>query len=186
MTLDAGTLDNATAATVTSFGTHGSRLRAYGQNGSNASAAWPSANAALLIPFAIAVPTTFTGAFFVAGTSPGTATFDLGIYRDDFTRVASLNLQSAVNTTGAVLPVGGGSFASPVTVPRGRYFMAMSAAATSITAHAVVPGNQVLRALGMFTATSSHPLPATITPASMGTTAYFPMMGLTTTANAVL
>lgn len=146
------------------------------------STAWPSANAAFLVPFVVSTPTTFVEMFFVTGTTPGTTNYDLGLYRDDFTRIASLGATAAANTTDTLLPVGGGSIGT-VTLPRGRYYMAMSSAATTLTVRALAPTNQLCRALGMFQMAAAHPLPATITPASMGATTFIPTIGLATVPN---
>jgi len=186
MTYTAGVQDGSNANALTSFFSTGPLLRALGNNASPASTAWPANNDAYAVPFRLSVPVAFVGCFFMAGTTPGTTNYDLGIYRDDFTLVTSLGATAAVSTTGAVLPVGGGTFATSVTLGRGRYFMAMSSAATTLTAAAIAPTNQVLRAVGMFKMATAHPLPSTFVPASMGTTTFMPLMGLTTTANAVL
>jgi len=186
MTYTAGVQDGSNATTWTSYTSNGALLKALGNNASPTSTAWPANNDAYAIPFRLSVPVTFVGCFFIAGTTPGTTNYDLGIYRDDFTLVTSLGATAAVSTTGAVLPVGGGTFTTPVTLGRGRYFLAMSSAATTLTAAAIAPANQALRALGMFKMATAHPLPSTFVPASMGTTAFMPVMGLTTTANAVL
>lgn len=169
-----------TSATI-----HGGKTRAFHVAAVPLSVAWPVNNDAYLIPFYVSVPTTFVEMFFFSGTTPGTANFDLGIYRDDFTRIVSLGATAAVNTTDAIQPVGGGNIAD-TTLPRGRYYMAMSAAATSITARAAANSNDFLRALGMKKMATAHPLPATVTPASMGTTAFMPQLGMTTTVDAVL
>jgi len=186
MTYTAGVQDGTNATTLTSYTSNGALLRLLGVTSSPASTAWPANNDAYAIPFRLSVPVAFVGCFFMAGTSPGTTTYDLGIYRDDFTLITSLGSTAAVNTTSAVLPVGAGTFTTPVTLARGRYFMAMSSAATTLTAAAIAPTNQILRALGMFKMATAHPLPSTFVPASMGATTFMPLMGLTTTANAVL
>lgn len=159
----------------------GAKNRSFGGTAIPGSNTWPVANQAILIPFIVHVPTTFPEIFFQAGTAPGTANFDLGIYREDFTRVASLGATASVNTTDAILPVGGGAFAAPVTLPRGRYYIAMSAAATTITVRGLAPGNGITRAYGCLTMATAHPLPATITPGQGST--LIPTLGLTTITN---
>ena len=116
MTYTAGIQDGSNATAWTSFSSYGPVVRALGANASNASTAWPANNDAYAVPFRLSVPATFVGCYFIAGTSPGTTTYDLGIYRDDFTLVTSLGSTAAVSTTGAVLPVGGGTFTTPVTL----------------------------------------------------------------------
>jgi hypothetical protein len=167
----------------------GPRLQVIGTAATPTSQAWPANNDAYLIPFLVSTPVTFSRIFFGAGTSPGTANYDLGIYNDAFGLIRSLGATASVNTTDALLPVGGGAFTTPVTLTRGRYFVAMSAAATSITVRGAATGvtaNQVLRAVGMFKMASAHPLPSTFVPASMGTTAFIPTVGLMTTASTIL
>ena len=187
MTYTAGVLDPGRGALWTSMGILGPMLRNFHAiSASPASTAWPANNDAYAIPFQVSGVVTFTGAFMFSGTSPGTTNFDLGIYRDDFSRVASLGATAAVNTTGAIQPVAGGTFSTPVTVPRGRYFMAMSSAATTLTVSAATNGNQVSRAFGLFKMATAHPLPDPFVPASMGTTAFMPSIGLMTAANTVL
>ncbi len=161
----------------------GARSRGFQIGAVPASVAWPIANTAYVIPFAVSTPVTFAEMFFFTGTTPGTANFDLGIYRDDFTRIANIGATACVNTTDAVMPAGGGAFATPVTLTRGRYYMAMSAAAITITVRAAVYGNDFCRAFGMFQMATAQPLPATFTPASMGTTAFIPTIGMTTITN---
>ena len=187
MTYEAGVLDASRGgSTWTSFGVLGPVLRTFHIASGATSTAWPANNDAYLVPFLIDDPVTFTGAFFMAGTSPGTTNYDLGIYRDDFTLVRSLGATAAVNTTDAILPAAGGTFSTAVTLVRGRYYMAMSAASTALTVRAAVNGNQFFRALGMFKMATAHPLPAPFVPASMSTTAFMPAIGLMTAANTVL
>lgn len=168
---------------LTTMSILGSRRRAWQAASVPASVAWPVANDAYLIPFELSGPDTFNEMFFIAGTTPGTANFDLGVYRENFTRIASLGATAAVNTTDALLPAGGGAFSTPITLPPGRYYMAMSAAAITITCRAAVPTNEFCRAIGMQKMAAAHPLPATITPASMGTTAFIPTLGLSWITN---
>jgi hypothetical protein len=161
----------------------GTKIRSYAAALSPVSTAWPVANTAFVIPFVVSTPVTFAEMFFVSGTGPGTANFDLGIYGDDFKLIRSIGATASVNTTDAILPAGGGAFTTPVTLTRGRYYMAMSAAAITITVRAAVNANGFPRALGMFQMATAQPLPTTFTPASMGTTAFIPTIGATTITN---
>jgi hypothetical protein len=145
---------------------------------------WPSANAAYLIPFNLEGPMTFAEMFWLSGTSPGTTNLDLGIYREDFTRVSSTGAIAAVNTSGIIQPAGGASLSpGPVTIGRGRYYLAMSSASALLSVRAHQPANHVCRALGMVTMASAHPLPSTITPASMGSTSFIPDIGAASITN---
>lgn len=189
MTYTAPILDGQHGVLWTSGTMLGPRLQAIGAAATPTSQAWPANNDAYAIPFLVSSPVTFIRIFFQAGTSPGTANFDLGIYTDTFGLLRSLGATASANTTDAVLPVGGGSFTTPITLTRGRYFVAMSAAATSITVRGAATGltaNQVLRTVGMFKMASAHPLPSTFVPASMGTTAFCPTVGLMTAASTIL
>lgn len=159
----------------------GARMRAFGNPSVPTSTAWPTANTAILVPFTVGYPVTFPEIFFQAGTTPGTTNYDLGIYRDDFTLIAALGATAAVSTTDAILPVGGGAFASPVTLQPGRYYVAMSSASGSLTVRAISAGNSIPRALGCLSMATAHPLPATVTPAQA--TAIIPSLGLTTITN---
>jgi len=187
MTYIAGALDAGRGATWTSMGILGPLLRNFHAiSASPASVAWPANNDAYAIPFLVPAAVTFTGAFMFTGTLPGTTNYDIGIYREDFTRVASLGATAAVNNSGSLQPASGGTFSTAVTVPRGRYFMAMSAASTTFTVSATVNANHISRAFGLFKMATAHPLPDPFVPASMGTTAFMPTIGLMTAANTVL
>lgn len=161
----------------------GSKNRAFGQpTSAPTSTTWPTANTAILVPFVVETPVTFAECFFQAGTTPGTTNYDLGIYRDDFTRITSLGSTAAVSTTDAYLPVGGGAFATPVTLTRGRYYMAMNSASTALTVRGITFTNAVTRAFGCLSmAVGTVALPTTITPAQA--TAVIPTIGLTTITN---
>jgi len=182
MSLVAGIADAARGPVWSTPVIVSARLRSFHVPVAPASAAWPQANLAILIPFLVSTPVTFAEIFFTAGTLPGTTTYDLGIYRDDFTRIISLGSTAAVSTTDAILPVGGGALSTPTTLSRGRYYLAMSSAAITLTCRAAVNGNGMVRALGMQQMAVAHPLPATITPATMGFN-YIPTVGLTTVTN---
>lgn len=183
MTFTAGILDGGTGTVWSTLTVFQGRIRAMAAAASTASAAWPNNNDAYLIPFQVAVPTTFIGGYYVAGTSPGTGNFDVGIYGDDFARIVSTGAVASVNTTDLIQ---GAAFTTPVTLQRGRYFMAVSAAATTVTGRGLAPANQTARALGVVKMATAYPLPTTVTPASMGTATFVPVILLTTLASAVL
>lgn len=177
MTLTSGPVESRQAAAISVLGQHAGRGRAYNSNLSPTSAAWPQANRAYLVPFYLSGPFLAQEIFFVSGTTPGTANFDLGVYRDDFTRIVSLGATAAVNTTDIPQPSGGGDIQDTL-LQAGRYYLAMSAAATTITVRAAAPTNSFLRALGMAQMDTAHPLPATITPASVGASTFMPNLFL--------
>ena len=184
MTLNAGFSETERSSVITTGTIFGRQFRQYGMAGGLASAAWPTANTAILIPFALAGPTTIAEMFWLTGTTPGTANYDLGIYDENFKRITNLGTTASVNTTNTILPAGGGALAAPVVLPRGRYYMAMVAAATTITVMSVALTNQVGRMMGLqIMAGANVPLPATITPASYGTNTVIPMVGMATITN---
>lgn len=159
----------------------GSAIRVMGGAIAPASAAWPGTNLAFALPFQVAGPITVVEAYVLTGTLPGTTAFDLGIYNDTFNLLASLGATNAVNTSNIIQPVGGGAFASPVTLNRGRYYMAMSAASTALTVMGHVISTTVLRPLGVYQM-AAHPLPTTFVPATMSWT-LLPPINLTTITN---
>lgn len=163
---------------------NGTRERMYGQSAIPLSAAWPANNQAYLIPFLLAGPVTITRLFFVSGTTPGTTNVDLGIYTEGFSLITSLGAKATVNTTDEMNPsAANGTLTTPVTLPRGRYYVAMSAASTGTTVRSLTATTaQAPRGLGMQTMATAHPLPSTVTPASMGTTAFIPTLGMMATA----
>lgn len=181
MPLTTALADTSRGPTWTSVSMIGSKARLFAVPLALTSTAWPTANTAILVPFSVGAPITFAEIFFQAGTNPGTANFDLGVYRDDFTRITSLGATASVNTTDAILPAGGGSLASPITLPRGRYYVAMSSAATSITVRGNTTTNGATRGYGCISMALAHPLPPTITPAQA--VAVLPLIGITTTTN---
>lgn len=161
---------------------HAFRFRTFGLSAVvPASTAWPANNDAYAIPFEVSTTLNIEEIFFQAGTSPGTTDYDLGVYNDQFQLLKSLGATASVNTSDALLPAGGGTFA--LTLPRGRYFLAMSAASTGLKVRASVNAFHMMRALGMFKMATAHPLPATFVPASMSTTAFMPTIGLATVTN---
>jgi hypothetical protein len=182
MSLTAGFKDSSVPAVLTSVIEHGLAFRAFHAALAPASTAWPAINRAYFVPFRVVTPLVVREMFFQAGTTPGTTAYDLGIYDDAFNRIVSLGATSAVSTTDAVLPAGGGDVADTSLSP-GRYYMAMSSAATTLTVRASVNANQFMRALGLQMMESAHPLPATATPISVGTSAFMPTIGLATVTN---
>jgi hypothetical protein len=178
MSLEAAWADAERVANWTTASIIGARNRAGGLGSIPASTAWPTANQAFLIPFVLSGPATIVKLFFQAGTTPGTTNYDLGIYDEGFHLLGSLGATAAVSTTDAILPVGGGTLATPLSLTRGRFYLAMSSASAALTVRAIAPGNQVPRAFGLQTMATAHPLPATVTPASMGTTNFIPQLGM--------
>ena len=186
MTYTAGPLDGAHAQLWSTATFLGLRYRSFTSAAAPASTAWPANNDAVAVPFLVSTPVTFVRAYFISGSTPGTTNYDLGIYNDTFGLIRSIGATACVNSSTAVQPVGGAAFTTPVTLTRGRYFMAMSAAATSMTVRAQANAVQIYRAFGLFKMASAHPLPTTFVPAAMATSGFMPSMGLLTAASIIL
>lgn len=180
MTVTAGVRDASHTFAWTTATIMGARLRSGATVAIPLSTAWPAANTAVLIPFLVSMPVTFEGMYIVTGTSPAVTTIDLGIYRENFTRITSIGSTATTTVTDQVMPVGGKLFPTLVTLTRGRYYMAASAALTTFTTRAAINGNQIMRALGMFKMATAHPLPSTFVPVSMASTAFMPLIGMLT------
>lgn len=148
----------------------------------SASTAWPTAGTAYLIPMELPQPYAFTEAFWISGTSPGTANVDVGVYDENFSLITSIGATASVNSTGALQPAGGKALSPVATLGRGRYYLAMSAAATTITTHSYTYTAALLRAMGVLQMASAHPLPATVTPAAMSATSV-PLFGVASVTN---
>lgn len=182
MTYSAGVRDSR-GPTLTSTMVTGPRLRAFASGTAPTSQLWPVANQAYAISFELAVPMPISEAWTYIGATGVVTTIDLGIYNDQFQRIASLGSTATTAGNNVISPAGGGVFATPFTLVRGRYYMAMSCAVNTLTVYANVQANHIVRALGMQTMATAHPLPPTFVPASMGTTAFIPTMGFSSTTN---
>lgn len=173
-------VDGAINPLMTTASVMGSKHK-FGNGANFTSAAWPANGMAILVPFEVYGMMAVNEMWFMTGTTPGTANFDLGLYYEDWTRIVSLGATAATNTTDAILPANGGALSgAPILLSPGRYYMAMSAAATTITTRSQVPGNGVTRAFGHASMASAHPLPTTITPAAAQN--YVPLIGMMTSA----
>lgn len=171
MTWTRGALYAPSGATISpwSLSSIGASIRAMG-GAAPASAAWPLANLALLIPFGVDEPVNIQKVWYQTGTLTG-GNLDIGVYDEAFARKfssgatarAGASILTYVDTT-------------DYTLAPGRYYLAMSADGTA-TYFAWAGAAGLCAALGVLEATASYPLPATITPA-ITTRAYIPHFGL--------
>ncbi len=135
-------------------------------------AAWPSANAAILIPFTVAIPTIITQIFWLVGTS-GTDNIDVGIYDSQGNKIISTG-STALSGTSANQIVD----ITDTTLQKGLYYIAVVMNGTTNTLSAMTPVAGLCRTMGIYSVATSFPLPSTITFA--GTTlAYIPRVHLT-------
>jgi hypothetical protein len=139
-----------------------------------ASAAWPSANLGIAIPFRVTTPIKFSNAFWHNGTTVSASYhIDVGIYSADGTKLGSIG--STAQGTASIIQ----TVALTTEIAPGQFYMAMScdnASATFWKSTGITLN--VCRALGMGQMSSALALPAAFTFAAMGY-AYIPVFGLT-------
>lgn len=135
---------------------------------------WPVANQALYVPFSLSTPITFSTMFLMVGTASGNV--DLGVFDSAGTKIVSTG-STAVSGSTAIQTI---SVTSTRLAP-GQYYLAMSYSASTGSAvfRVLVSNSQFLQAAGCAQQTSSLPLPATATFASI-TNTFVPMFGLST------
>jgi len=136
------------------------------------SGAWPAAGRAIYVPLFLPFEYPVKRVFWVNGASV-TGTADLGIYRDDFSRVFALGgaAQSGANSV---------QYTSVnLLLEPGAYYLALSLSNTAaMFRHALAVLN--MREAGCLQEDSAEPLPSTMTPAQLAS-AYWPLFGLTRT-----
>jgi hypothetical protein len=136
--------------------------------------AWPAANLAIYVPFAIPFQFNVRRVFWVNGSNL-TGNADLGVYTRTGARLFS---------TGATARSGASvtqytTLGTPLLLSPGDYYMALSAT-TSATGSFIrfAPGIlSDVRLVGPLQQTSANPLPATATYAALGQS-YWPLFGL--------
>lgn len=130
-----------------------------------ATAAWPTANKAIYIPFTIERQVTVFQVGWHNGTSPA-GTREVGVYRGNTKLISG----AATGTTASVVQLV--NVTDTVLTP-GQYWLA--ATDTGVTHwHAWAPVVPCATAMGILTQTSANPLPATKTPALDHALAYIP------------
>lgn len=144
-----------------------------------ASAAYPSANLALFLPFLLGSPTTVTKLCVVnGGTASGNV--DVGIYDAVGTRIASAGSTAQAGTNALQ------AFdITDVVLGAGLYYLAVAKDDTTGTILRVNPVAEILRAFGCFQMASAFPLPATATFATIAQ-AFVPAIGCLTGGRTVL
>jgi hypothetical protein len=138
--------------------------------------AWPTANKAVFVPFEINYPVTVVKGYWLNGGTVGTDSIDIGIY----------------DLAGNLIVSGGGTLSSGASVIqsvditdtlllRGNYYAAMAINGTTDTVSRITPASIAeAKALGLLEMTSAYVLPATVTYASITTTASLPLINFTT------
>ena len=141
---------------------------------SYASAAWPSANLAIYIPFRVASPVKILTLFWMNGTGTQSNNCDIGIFTADGTKIASSG-NTAKSGASAIQSV------NPTTQPTigpGLYYWGISNSGTQNFVRCNVFAGSQLRLMGVSQQASANALPATWTPASMAQQ-YIPFIGMT-------
>lgn len=121
------------------------------------SVAWPTANQAIYLPFAIPSTATFKRGYVYNGATAA-GSWDVGIYNEAGTRLASSGavVMAGINVIQVL------SLTANVTLTPGRYYMGLS----NTLATATVFGNAVnvtYRRSGLYTQATANPLPSTAT-----------------------
>lgn len=139
-----------------------------------ASAAWPTANKAFYIPFALEV-TANIQKVWVANGATASNNFDVGVYTEDGTKLYSTGsvAQSGTNTLQTVTP-------TAFLLNPGRYYIGMAMNGTTGTVFRYGVTAQGLSTMGILTQTSAFALPAVATFASASAETYVPLFGLAT------
>lgn len=138
-----------------------------------ASAAWPSANRAYLIPFSIDAPFKVARVFaYNGGTASGN--FDIGVYDRYGGLITSIG-STAQSGTSSIQQV---SIGSPPTLEPGIYCMAISRSNTTATNFRAAAPQNILTAAGMRQRDSSVPLPSTFDSFASMATDYLPVFGI--------
>lgn len=137
-----------------------------------ASAAWPSANLAIYVPFMLAAPYLVQRLWWANGATVA-GNVDCGVYTGDGTQLFHTGA-TAQATINVVQSVSNG----PTLLLPGAYYMALSASSGSATFFRLAPAAARLQAMGLAQQATAEPLPATFTLASMAQT-YIPVFGIT-------
>lgn len=152
---------------ITSF----DNIQSVWSQGVPASAAWPAANVAILVPFSVSTPVTVVEGFAYNGGTGG-GNFDIGIYDTSFVRLTSSgatarSASAVVNTTGMT---------NYTCVPGRYYYMAMSCDGTSNFIAATMAAG-ICESMGVLEDTGAYVLPDPLTPL-LTTRAFIPQFGL--------
>jgi hypothetical protein len=140
---------------------------------SESSLAWPTANLALLVPLVIGKPC-LVKRLVVANGGTNSGNIDMGIYRDDLTRIVSMG--STAQSAGNILQI---LDITDTPLAQGRYYLALAVDNTTATFYQRAVQAVILRGSGFLQMASAFPLPTTITPDSGGVAnGRFPGIGM--------
>lgn len=134
-------------------------------------AAWPAANDALFIPLVLDRPVTVSRMFAANGNVAGNA-IDLGIYTADGALIVSSGSAAQSGTITLQFLDVTDTYLSP-----GQYYMAAAANGTTATMRRFSTSIIIQQMLGVLKATSSFPLPTSVTFATV-TATYVPIIGV--------
>lgn len=137
-----------------------------------ASATWPAANRAIYMPVYLTADGTCTQLWTMNGAT-ALGNLDIGIFDSAGTKLFSSGAvaQSGTNT---IQPVD----ITDQWLPAGAYYIGLSHSTNTGTYFRYATGTVILRTLGLVQQATSHPLPASITPAAVAS-GYWPICGLT-------
>lgn len=141
------------------------------QMDATASAAWPSANLAIYVPFFTPVPFIAANMFTMNGAT-ASGNIDIGIYAADGTRLVSKGSTAQAGTSQTQ------AFAVSAVLAPGDYYMALAMDGTTGTAFRSAINARLAETLGCFTQAAAFPLPANATFAAYSQ-AYLPVFGVT-------
>lgn len=143
-----------------------------------ASAAWPTANKAIYVPFELDEEVEVLQFWWQNGTTVGTDNVDVGVYDESGTLMGK---------TGATLSAGAAAAqtvtVANLTLPAGRYYLAISVSGTTATFRAIAAGLTAYNSfLGILQQLTAHPLPATGSwvPVKVTGNDYIPIFGIST------
>lgn len=133
-----------------------------------ASAAWPTANKAIYVPFVLYRDVTVYQVGWVNGSGAQSGTREVGVYKLDGTKVVSGSATASGVTASQRVNV------TDTAVAAGAYYLAMSDSGTA-TLFSMAPVAPYCATFGILSQTSASPLPATATYAVDQTLAYVPL-----------
>lgn len=142
--------------------------------GAPASATYPTANLAILIPFNLPRDATIVKLWANNGATLS-GNIDVGIYDDAFAKIVSIGSTVQAGTANQLQEFD----ITDTTMIAGRYYLVVALDNTTATLMRFTPtvASSQLRQMGCAQMAAAFPLPATITPAII-TNFYLPLIGL--------
>lgn len=158
--------------TITTFHSDGTNAT---DSASAASSAWPSANRAIYIHFALNQSIIVTK-LFTANGSTASNSFDIGVFSSDGTKLVSTGATVQSGTTALQIVS-----VTATTLGPGQYYLGLAMNGTTGTFQST---SRAVRASthGILTQSTAYPLPANATFATPAS-GYFPLFGLITSAS---